>query len=310
MISTSDVREFGDRIGEEFLPALSVLPEISLQQYYSEAGPDYAAWSPEFNMHFGYYRAGANPLRREAMLEQMNAEVLARLRLDDIAKPQLADLGCGLAATLRSFAQRRPEAKLFGITCVPWQVEKARALNKAAGCSERISIIEGDYQDSGSLPYGDFDGVYALESSCHAHGPDKVTLLKEAHQLLRPGGRLVVADGFLSHTHFPTGLQERIYRKLCKCWVIEELARLNLFAAQLVQLGFRDITVEHLQLRVMPSVMHIPWVTLKFLITDVIFGKRPMTTARWNNVLAPLLLPLVSAPLGPLTYCMISATKN
>lgn len=32
---------------------------------------------PEFNMHFGYYRAGANPLRRESMLEQMNVEVLA-----------------------------------------------------------------------------------------------------------------------------------------------------------------------------------------------------------------------------------------
>jgi hypothetical protein len=35
-----------------------------------------------------------------------------------------------------------------------------------------------------------------------------------------------------------------------------------------------------------------------------------MTRARWNNVLAPVLLPLVSAPLGPLTYCMISARKG
>lgn len=310
MISSSDVREFAGRICEELLPAASVPPEISLEQYYSEAGPDYAAWSPDFNMHFGYFRAGANPLRREAMLEQMNAEVLARLKVDGIAKPQLADLGCGLGATLRSFARRRPEAKLLGITCVPWQVEQARALNKEAGCGERVSIIEGDYEDVRSLPYSDFDGVYALESSCHAHRADKATLLTEAHRLLRPGGRLVVADGFLSNASFPTGLQQRIYRKLCRCWVIEELARLDLFMARLGELGFRDITVERLQLRVMPSVMHVPWVTLKFLVTDVIFGKRPMTSARWNNVLAPLLLPLVSAPLGPMTYCMITATKD
>lgn len=310
MISSSHVREFAGRICEGLIPASSVPPEISLEQYYREAGPDYAAWSPKFNMHFGYFSAGANPLRREAMLEQMNAEVLARLKVDGIAKPQLADLGCGLGATLRSFARRRPEAKLLGITCVPWQVEQARALNNGAGCSERVSIIEGDYEDIRSLPYSDFDGVYALESSCHAHGQDKATLLTEAHHLLRPGGRLVVADGFLSNASFPTGLQQRIYRKLCKCWVIEELARLDLFTARLAQLGFRDITVEHLQLRVMPSVMHVPWVTLKFLITDVIFGKRPMTSARWNNVLAPLLLPLVSAPLGSMTYCMITATKN
>jgi hypothetical protein len=55
--------------------------------------------------------------------------------------------------------------------------------------------------------------------------------------------------------------------------------------------------------------MHVPWVTLKFLVTDVALGKRAMTRARWNNVIAPLLLPLVSAPLGPITYCMVSATK-
>jgi hypothetical protein len=50
-------------------------PRIGLEQYYSEAGPDYAAWSREFNMHFGY-SAGSNPLHREVM----NAEVLARLQ--------------------------------------------------------------------------------------------------------------------------------------------------------------------------------------------------------------------------------------
>jgi hypothetical protein len=38
-----------------------VAPQISLEQYYREAGPDYEAWSREFNMHFGYYRVGANP---------------------------------------------------------------------------------------------------------------------------------------------------------------------------------------------------------------------------------------------------------
>jgi MPBQ/MSBQ methyltransferase len=68
--------------------------------------------------------------------------------------------------------------------------------------------------------------------------------------------------------------------------------------------------VERLQMRVAFSVAHIPWVTLKFLLTDVLPGKREMTRARRNNVLAPVLLPLVSAPLGPMTYCMITATKR
>ena len=185
-------------IGQSEVLTPAVPAQIGLEQYYSEAGPDYAAWSPEFNMHFGYFRAGLNPMDREAMLEQMNLEVLTRLRLKGIDKPRLLDLGCGLGATLRSFARRLPKAELSGITRVPWQVQQAQTLNEKGSFSRRIRVIEGDYQQTG-LPAASFDGVYALESSCHA---------------------------------------------------------------------------------------------------------------RWNNVLAPLLLPLVSAPVGPMTYCMIAATKT
>src|ERR1700689_4474531 len=134
--SQSRLKEFAGKPGS----AAHVVPQIGLEQYYREAGPDYAAWSREFNMHFGYYRAGANPLDRESMLEQMNAEVLARLHLDDVAEPRLLDLGCGLGATLRSFAHRLPRAHLLGLTRVPWQVEQAHALNEAAGWGERVRV--------------------------------------------------------------------------------------------------------------------------------------------------------------------------
>lgn len=281
---------------------------VSLEEYYSEAGPDYAAWSPNFNMHFGYYTRGANPFRREAMLEQMNRQVLQRLRAESVIAPRLLDLGCGLGASVRSFARAHSNATVVGLTKVEWQVARARELNQAAGCGERVRIIQGDYEDT-ILPRASFDGVYALESSCHAKGADKSAFLEETYRLLRPGGRLVVADGFLRKGSFISELQRSIYRKLCECWVIEELADLSLFTSRLEQLGYREISVEHLQFRVAPSVAHVPWVTLKFLASDVLFGERKMTRARWNNVLAPVLLPLVSWPLGPMDYCMISATK-
>ena len=307
-MTTGDAQIVEEAVAQPF-GRTRVSAQISLEQYYSEAGPDYAAWSPEFNMHFGYYRACANPLRRESMLDQMNVEVLARLRLADNPELMLIDLGCGLGATLRSIARRLPHARLLGLTRVPWQVEHAHALNVAAGCEERVRVIQGDYEDT-ILPSGSFDGAYALESSCHGHGADKSALLSEAHRLLRSGGRLVVADGFLSDGRLSSAVRQRIYRRLCECWVIEELGQLHLFTARLEKLGFTDITVERLQLRVALSVAHIPWVTLKFLLTDVVFGHRQMTRARWNNVLAPVLLPLVSAPLGPIIYCMIAATKR
>jgi MPBQ/MSBQ methyltransferase len=54
-----------------------------------------------------------------------------------------------------------------------------------------------------------------------------------------------------------------------------QLAHLDRFKARLEEIGFTDIIIEHLQMRVAPSVSHIPWVTLKFLLTD---GKRLTNT--------------------------------
>jgi MPBQ/MSBQ methyltransferase len=283
-------------------------PKVSLEEYYTEAGADYAAWSPEFNMHFGYFRWGMNPFNRERMLEQMNAEVLRRLRLDEEASTRVLDMGCGLGATLRSIERRLPRAELTGITRVPWQVEQATQLNRRAGC-ERVQVVEGNYERT-AFATGAMDAVYAVESSCHAHGADKRQLLMEARRLLRPGGRLVVADGFLERGGGLYGLQRAIVRKLCECWVIDTWGEVDAFTGELERLGFEEIEVECLQYRVAPSTFHIPWVTAKFLLSEVAFGKGKMTRARWNNVIGPVLLPLVSMPLGPMVYCMVSATRG
>jgi MPBQ/MSBQ methyltransferase len=285
---------------------------VSFQRYYADAGPDYAAWSPNFNMHFGYFRRGLNPFRLEPMLEQMNREILTRLHLDrdppDGVTARILDMGCGVGATLRSLARQLSAAHLTGITLVPWQIERGMELNRASPDGSRINLVLGDYEQT-PFPSGSFDAAYALESSCYAHAANKSALLSEAHRLLRSGGRLAVADGFLLRAPASRGLQRSIYRKLCECWVIETLGELDPFTRELARLGFRDIQVESLQYRVAPSVLHVPWVTLKFLLGDVLFGSRKMTPARWNNILAPVLLPFVSHPIGPMSYFLITATK-
>jgi SAM-dependent methyltransferase len=286
--------------------------EASFQRYYEEAGPDYAAWSPHFNMHFGFFRWGMNPFRREAMLEQMNQEILHRLHLTGQSAARvparILDMGCGLGATLRSFAHSLPETDLDGITLVPWQLEQGRQLNQSCPEGRNITLTLGDYEHT-TKPSRSFDAVYALESSCYAHGANKSAFLHEAYHLLRPGGRIVVADGFLGPGKL-RGPQKPIYRKLCECWVIDTFGEVDQFTHELERLGFSDIVVEKVQSRVAPSVLHVPWVTLKFLLTAVLFGRRKMTRARWNNILAPILLPFVSFPIGPVAYYIISATRR
>lgn len=278
----------------------------NFQRYYEEAGPDYAAWSPHFNMHFGFFRRGMNPFNREAMLEQMNSEVLDRLHLvnDD---PRILDMGCGLGQTLRSFARRLPSADLRGITLVPWQLEQARLLNHSSLQTRSITISLANYEHT-RFSAESFDGVYAIESSCYGTGANKSRLIREAHRLLRPGGRIVVADGFLGPGKL-RGPQQSICRRLLDCWVIDTLGEIEPCVRELERAGFRDIAVEQIQSRVTPSVLHVPFVTLKFLLASVLFGPRKMSRARWNNLLAPILLPFVSYPIGPLAYCIVSATR-
>jgi len=281
----------------------------SFQRYYEEAGPDYAAWSAHYNMHFGFFRWGMNPFDREAMLEQMNLEILHRLHLEDDSSAhrnlRVLDMGCGLGATLRSFARRLSSAELHGITLVPWQLEQGCHLNQSCPEGGRITLALGDYEHT-KFRSASFDAVYAVESSCYAHGANKSAFLQEAYRLLRPGGRLAVADGFLG-TGKLRGPQKAICRTLCDCWVIDTLGEVAAFTRELERIGFRDIVVEQTQSRVAPSVLHVPWVTLKFL--TVVFGGRRMTRARWNNVLAPILLPFVGFPVGPMAYYIISATR-
>jgi len=291
-------------------PAATVTDTAGFQRYYEEAGPDYASWSPHFNMHFGFFRWGMNPFRREAMLEQMNREILHRLHLtsDSSANNRVLDMGCGLGATLRSYARNLTQADLNGITLVPWQLEQGRQLNDASPEGRNITLTLGDYEHT-TQPSESFDAVCAIESSCYAHGANKSAFLQEAHRLLRPGGRLVVADGFLGPGKL-RGPQKTIHRKLCECWVIDTLGEVDQFTRELERLGFRNIVVEQSQARVTPSVLHVPWVTFKFLITNVLFGSRRMTRARWNNILAPVLLPFVGSPFGPMAYYIISATRS
>lgn len=286
----------------------STLSEDRFQRYYEEAGPDYASWSPNFNMHFGYFRAGMNPFDREAMLEQMNLEVLRRLRISNMQRPRVLDMGCGLGATLRTIHCAHPSADLHGVTLVPWQLEHGRCLNRSSSQAEKIRVELADYEHTG-FPTSTYDAVYAIESSCYGTGTGKSKFIREACRLLHPGGRLVVADGFLDVSEL-RGLQKAIFQTLSDCWAIESMGDIKAFTRELELTGFREIVVERIQARVAPSVLHVPFVTLKFLIAEVLMGPRRMTRARWNNVLAPALLPLISFPLGPFAYYLISATRS
>jgi len=277
--------------------------------YYEEAGPDFAQWSAAFNMHFGYYRAGLNPFRREPMLSELNRQVLDRLQLAADTSGLIVDMGCGVGATVREAAARFPLKDVCGITVVPWQMEKGNAWNRRLGVHPRARLELRDYTATG-FASAMVDGAYAIESACHAPGIDKDPFVREAARILKPGARLVVADGFRKNPAIALGpLSGPLHRALCHSFVLPELAEVESFVAALERHGFDDVAVEDASWRVAPSALHAPAAVAWFALKKAIRGE---ALGQWsiNNLKGSVLSALVGALRWKFGYYLVSARRR
>ncbi|MBL7776219.1 MAG: methyltransferase domain-containing protein [Saprospiraceae bacterium] len=277
-------------------------------EYYNETGLDYGSWSKEFNMHFGYWRWPFNPLRRERMLEEMNLQVIQRLQLTE-ADQSIFDLGCGLAAPARSLARVHPGKRITGVTIVPWQVQKAEALNRAAGLDEQISLLQANYLQI-PLPAGAADAAYALESCCHSPGLDKALFVEELHRILRPGGRFVLVDGC---TKTPARQWNPVFRRcmntVCAGWALPAFPDLAGLKRQLETAGFEDIQAEDISWQVAPSALHSPWCVARFIFQKWREGEK-LNRVRWGHLKACLLGLVLGMHRQHFGYYMISGKKG
>lgn len=274
--------------------------------YYSEAGADYCAWSPNLHMHFGFFRLGMNPVRLEGMLERMNQEVLIRLELED--GYHLLDAGCGVGAVARNAAAWYPCSRVTGINIVPWALDKARELTREAGLEPRVGFVGGDFR---SLPFAaaSFDGTYAIESLCHAPGVSKVGVLREIYRVLKPRSRLVVADGFLKKSGPMPPTLNRLYRSFCRCWALDTLANRDDFVAALTDSGFRDVQIEDISWRIVPSAAFIPLAALRWLWHKRRQLLQRVSDKQIGHAVAPFMLPAFALCPSWFGYYLITATK-
>ncbi|MEL8056596.1 MAG: methyltransferase domain-containing protein [Pseudomonadota bacterium] len=274
--------------------------------YYSEAGMDYEPWSRRFNMHFGYYRWGLNPFNREQMLDEMNQQVLNRLKIDPVADTTLADLGCGVGTSARYAIRTLPNADVIAATIVPWQIELGQQLSTDPQYQARLSFRLADYCDTG-LPDNSLDGAYAIESACYDEGKSKRAFLAEAFRILKPGARLAVADGFTKGTRH-TKLFTYLYRKVCDGWALQDFAGIDAFTAALEDIGFEDIRVEEASWRVALSVAYVPWVSLKYFFKSI-FRKKSDTRIQKGHFIAPVYGVLMGLHRRQYGYHIVSARK-
>lgn len=100
---------------------------------------------------------------------------------------RLLDLGCATGRALASMARQFPGSELLGLDLSPFMVEWARERSPGA------EIMHGD---ATRLPWAaaSIDAVTAIHLLGHVPGKVAATVLGEAARVLRPGGRLILAD--------------------------------------------------------------------------------------------------------------------
>ncbi|WP_454907126.1 SAM-dependent methyltransferase [Variovorax gossypii] len=283
------------------------------QVYFTEVAFDYSAWSPSYNMHFGFWRAGLNPFRREGMLVEMNRVVGRALRLAD-AQPGttprrcVIDMGCGAGATARTLVGDNPSLYAVTVTNVAVQNSIAARLDAAAGVADRMAHVEADYTRTG-LPAAQADGAWALESACYADGTAKADFIREAARLLKPGARLAVADGFLLRRK-PGRAAGWLHRLWADSWAVPTLAVRDDFIAALRDNGFEDIECRSLRWRVAPSALHIPVLATRFTLAELWKARGKLGPWRRKHIVASYCALALGMFWRDFDYCMVTATRS
>lgn len=202
-----------------------------LRRFYEDTWSDYRwGWITRraAGMHSGY-ALSARSSQADSLLA-MNAVIAdtVGVRRGD----RVLDAGCGVGGTSVWLAAERG-ARVLGINIVPSQIEWAIRRARRLRVAQHVEFALADLSDSG-LPAESFDVAWLQESACHI--PDKAGMLAEMQRVLRPGGRLAVADFFVS----PGAAARDDFRTWVASWQMA-LASEDAWRAALASTGFENV---------------------------------------------------------------------
>lgn len=276
--------------------------KIEMIDFYNEATEDYKFWSNDYNMHFGYFIPfRTNPFKRDAMLNEMNRQVLKRLKITS-EKNKLIDLGCGMGGTMRYALKHYPNLVTYGVTLSDFQTQQGNKLLQGLNGI----ILKENYNHTSFQP-NTFDAATAIESFCHS-GHNKASL-KEALRILKPNGRLVIADAFLKKDLGDICIGGKYaYHKLCDHWSLEKLETIENMKQQLYNVGFKSVKIENVSFRVAPSVLHVPFAILGFILKKLVKSKS-LKRESFHNLKGSFYALLSGLHMKSFGYYIITAQK-
>jgi tocopherol O-methyltransferase len=209
-------------------------------QYYKDTENAYKdSWdlNNSLAIHYGYWDEKVKTFPQSLL--RMNEVMMeaAAIRSTD----KILDAGCGVGGSA-IFLATTLGCRVTGITLSERQVEQARVNARSKGVEELVDFKTMNYCAT-DLPGASFDVVWGCESICYADSKEQ--FIAEAFRLLKPGGRLVVADGFVSAFE---NNENRVIRQWLDGWQVNYLETPERFGSFMTNTGFSDIRYRDISL--------------------------------------------------------------
>ncbi len=207
---------------------------VARDYYDSEEADDFYSkvWGGE-DIHIGLYDTTddirtASRLTVERMIE----------KLGPLEGKQIIDLGAGYGGAARVLAGEHG-ARVTCLNLSEVENRRNRRLNEAAGLSDRISVVDGSF-DNLPFPSECFDIAWSQDAILHA--PRRDLVLHEVERVLKKGGIFAFTDPMQADAPKDAAALQPIYDRIH----LPDLASIGLYRKTLKRLGFEELEVEEL----------------------------------------------------------------
>ncbi|MBU6339954.1 MAG: methyltransferase domain-containing protein [Bacteroidetes bacterium] len=255
---------------------------LDIRTYYRHTRFDYRTiWNNRDNLavHFGYYDEHAD--KHNDALNNMNRAMADLAGIQPGEK--VLDAGCGMGSACFWLAKHR-QALPTGISIVPEQIADClREKNRRK--AETVQFVTADYLHT-PFPDAAFEVIWACESLCHAK--DKSEFYREAYRLLKPGGRLVLAE-YLRSARPVTEKGEQLLAAWLRPWAIPDIDTLEEHRAHALTAGFQSAEIQDVTPRVRVSLRNLHELCTQWLPIGRVFKFFGIVNdIRLNNVRASI----------------------